>query len=160
MGDAAAELRAATGVQDVAVAGIRLGAMLAVSAAARGANIQDLVLWGPSATGRALLREMRAFGTMEQQGFQIGGFLIAPETQRALGALDLSALPAMDKRRVLFLSRDNLPADVNLIQSLKSSGASVEVAIGTGYAAMMDGVPPTGTNLAIAEFNKRPSGQS
>ena len=150
--DAAAELRAATGVQEVAAVGIRMGAMLAVSAAARGADIQDLVLWGPSATGRAMLREMRAFGTMERLGFQIGGFLIAPETQRALEAWDLSKLPAMSTRRILYLSRDNLPADVKLIQSLESSGATVETAIGTGYAAMMDGIPSSGINLAIAEF--------
>jgi len=150
--DAATELRAATGVQEVAVVGIRMGAMLAVSAAARGANIQDLVLWGPSATGRAMLREMRAFGAMERLGFQIGGFLITTETQRALESFALSALPAMGNRRILFLSRDNLPADVKLIQSLEASGATVETAIGTGYAAMMEGIPPSGINLAITEF--------
>jgi len=164
--DAASELRAATGVEKVAVVGIRMGAMLAVSAAARGANIQDLVLWGPSATGRAMLREMRAFGTRERleyasggaaptqeiEGFQVGGFLIAAETQRDLEAFDLSTLPAMGMRRILFLSRDNLPADGKLIRSLESSGASVEVAIGTGYAAMMEGIPATGINLAITEF--------
>jgi len=150
--DAATELRAATGVQEVAVVGIRMGAMLAVSAAARGANIQDLVLWGPSATGRAMLREMRAFGAMERLGFQIGGFLIAPETQRALEAWDLSKLPPMSTRRILYLSRDNLPADVKLIQSLESSGATVETAIGSGYAAMMDGIPCSEINLAIADF--------
>lgn len=168
--DAAAELRAVTGVKDVAVVGIRLGAMLALAAAARGANIQDLVLWGPSATGRVMLREMRAFGSMERLdfanrdappgqviwGFEIGGFLIAAETQRALEAFDLSTLPARGGRRILFLSRDNLPHDAKLMQALKSSGATVEVAIGTGYAEMMalvdEAIPPTATSLAIAEF--------
>ncbi|HSR05527.1 MAG TPA: alpha/beta fold hydrolase [Bryobacteraceae bacterium] len=168
--DAAAELRAATGVKDIAVVGIRLGAMLALTATARGANIQDLVLWGPSATGRAMLREMRAFGSMERldfanrdaaagqeiQGFEIGGFLIAPETYRALEALDLSTLPALGGRRIFLLSRDNLPHDVKLMQALKSSGATVEVAIGAGYAEMMalvdEAIPPRATSLAIAEF--------
>jgi pimeloyl-ACP methyl ester carboxylesterase len=168
--DAAAELRAITGVKDVAVIGIRLGAMLAVSSAARGANIQDLVLWGPSATGRAMLREMRAFGNMESlnsekgsarsaeapHGFQIGGFLIAPETQRALESFNLSTLPAMPSRRILLLSRDNLPRDAKLIRALESSGSIVEVAVGEGFAAMMalvdEAIPPTATSLAIAEF--------
>src|SRR5579872_4827361 len=91
---AAAELRAATGVEDVAVAGIRLGALLALTAAARGSKLQDLILWGATASGRAMLRELRAFGNMERleygngdaaasapsPGVEIGGFLIAPET--------------------------------------------------------------------------------
>ena len=96
--DAAAELRASTGVEDVAVVGIRLGAMLAVIAAGRGFNLQDLVLWGPSATGRGMLRELRAFGNMERleysngdtappqpiPGLEIGGFLLTPKTQRVI----------------------------------------------------------------------------
>ena len=146
--DAAAELRAATGVEDVAVVGIRLGAMLALTAAARGSNLQDLVLWGPPASGRAMLRELRAFGNMERleyangdaaasapsPGLEIGGFLIAPETQHALENLVLSPLPAMPGRRVLLLSRDDLPADAKLTRALQSSGCAVETGNGSGYA--------------------------
>jgi pimeloyl-ACP methyl ester carboxylesterase len=52
--DAAEELRRSSGVERVAVLGIRLGAILALSAAARGARIDDLILWGASSTGRAV----------------------------------------------------------------------------------------------------------
>ena len=52
--EAAAKLLAA--VEQVAVVGIRLGGMLAALAAARGARVQDLVLWGPASNGRGLLR--------------------------------------------------------------------------------------------------------
>src|SRR4051794_10598061 len=55
VGDAAEELRATAHVQEVAVLGIHSGAMLALMAAARGHNLQDLILWGPPASGRALL---------------------------------------------------------------------------------------------------------
>jgi pimeloyl-ACP methyl ester carboxylesterase len=170
VGDAAAELRAATGVEDVAVVGIRLGAMLAVSAAARGSNLQDLVLWGPTATGRAMLRELRAFSSMERleypngdttapqpiPGLEIGGFLIAPETQRALETLALSALPDMRGWRALLLSRDDLPPDAKLVRALESSGCTVELGTGSGYAAMMalphEAIPPAATGRLIVEF--------
>lgn len=168
--DAAAELRAATGVEDVAVVGIRLGAMLAVSAAARGSNLQDLVLWGPTVTGRAMLRELRAFGSMERleypngdatapqpiPGLEIGGFLIAPETQRALETLALSNLPDMRGRRALLLSRDSLPPDAKLVRALQASGCTVEMGTGSGYAAMMalphEAIPPAATGRLIVEF--------
>lgn len=172
VGDAAAELREATGVEDVAVAGIRLGAMLAVIAAARGSNLQDLVLWGAAANGRALLRELRAFSNMERAeyangeaspapvpGLEIGGFLMALETQRALEALDLSALPGMQGRRILVLSRDDLPPDAKLVRALESWGCTVEVGTGSGYAAMMalphEALPPVATGQAILKFLTR-----
>jgi pimeloyl-ACP methyl ester carboxylesterase len=170
IGDAAAELRAATRVQDIAVVGINLGAMLALMAAARGSHLQDLVLWGPAASGRAALRELRAFANMARSeyandepsppqpipGLEVAGFLIAPETQRALETLDLSSLPGMEGRRVLVLSRDDLRTDTKLVRLLKSSGCSVELKTGTGYAAMMaqpeEALPPAATGCAIVEF--------
>jgi len=171
--DAAGELRAATGVVDVAVVGIRLGAMLAVSAVARGANLQDLILWGATSNGRAMLRELRAFGNLERPeysnggtsprqpiaGLEIGGFLIAPETQHALEALALPAFPDMRGRRALLLSRDGLAPDAKLTRALQSSGCAVETGTGSGFAAMMglphEAVPPTATARRMVEFLTR-----
>ena len=45
----------------VAVVGLRIGATLAAAELARGGEVDDLVLWDPHATGRAFLREQRAF---------------------------------------------------------------------------------------------------
>jgi pimeloyl-ACP methyl ester carboxylesterase len=171
--DAAAELRAVTGVVDVAAVGIRLGAMLAVSAADRGANLQDLVLWGAAASGRAMLRELRAFGNLERieyangesvpeqpiPGLEIGGFLIAPETQNALETYELTALSGMRGRRALLLTRDELAPDANLIGALQSSECTLEIETGSGYAAMMglphEAVPPAATAHLIVEFLKK-----
>jgi len=168
--DAATELRAVTGVKDVAVVGIRLGALLALTAAARGSKLQDLILWGATASGRAMLRELRAFGNMERleygngdanhssqlPGVEIGGFWMAPETQHALEALALSPLPEMTGRRVLLLSRDDLPPDARLGRTLQSAGCAVQAGNGSGYAAMMDlpheGTPPFAVARAIVEF--------
>jgi pimeloyl-ACP methyl ester carboxylesterase len=172
--DAAAELRAATGVENVAVVGVRLGAMLAVAAADRGANVQDLVLWGPAATGRSMLSEWRAARMMEQfllskdrgsgnsaprkpmPGLEAFGFLLTPETQAELESLDLSALQHMQRRRILIASRDSHPVDNKLIVGLQALGCDVEVIIGAGYTAMMeephDAAPPVDTSKVIVKF--------
>jgi len=136
VGDAADDLRACTGVQEVAVLGVRMGAILGLLAAARGANLQDLILWGPSVAGRPVVRELRAFSKLTRAeysngaptppqpipGLEIGGFLLAPETQRALENLDLSELPPMPGRRALILTRDDQPADDQLVAALQASG--------------------------------------
>ncbi len=122
-----------------------------------------------------MLRELRAFGNMERleygngdagdsaplPGIEIGGFLISPETQHALEDLVLSPLPAMPGRRVLLLSRDDLPADAKLSRALQSSGCAVEAVNGSGYAVMMglphEGVPPFAIARTIVEFVNKTS---
>jgi pimeloyl-ACP methyl ester carboxylesterase len=171
---AADELQSATGVSEVAVVGIHLGAMLAMTAATREANIRQLVLWGPAARGRTILRELRAFANVERReylpeqdappqpvaGFGAGGFLLAPETLRALEDLDISALPWAWRGRILFLSRDDLPHDGQLVDALRAhSEASVEVATGRGYSAMtatpQESLFPEDTCRLIADFLMR-----
>ena len=167
--DAAAELRAATGVRKVAVLGIRLGALLTLAAASAQAAIDDLILWGGAITGRALLRELRALRSLESvvytdgeepppqpvPGTEIVGFLISPETERALETLNLAPLPAMPDRRVLLLSRDGVPTHKTLVQALERCGCALVQKTGAGYSAMMvfphQELPPA-TSGAILEF--------
>jgi pimeloyl-ACP methyl ester carboxylesterase len=168
---AAGELRNIGEIKDVAVVGIHLGAMLALRAASRGADIGQLVLWGPAARGRAVLRELRALANMERHeylaheaappqpiaGFETGGFLIAPETLRALEDLDISNSLQRWRGRVLLLSRDELPHDAALVESLWACPeATVEMAAGRGYSAMtaspQESVFPEDTCRRIAEF--------
>jgi pimeloyl-ACP methyl ester carboxylesterase len=167
---AAGELRQVSGVEHVAVLGIRLGGMLAAMAAARGARVEDLVLWGPALNGHGLLREWRAFARMERweysngapappqpfPGFEVGGFLIGPELLHDLEALDLAALASMRGRRVLILSRDNLRPDSGLVCALQSAGCALHLATGSGYSAMTalphEALPPTAAAGTIVDF--------
>ncbi|WP_460571104.1 hypothetical protein [Humibacter soli] len=55
---AVSEVRRA-GVDHVSVVGMRLGATIAYAAAARGLDLEDLVLWDPCVSGRAFLREQQ-----------------------------------------------------------------------------------------------------
>lgn len=169
VGRAADELRAQTGVREVAVVGIRLGAILALAAAARGQEIGDLVLWNPASGGRALVRELSAFARMEAlaagpeaaarppaANLEAGGFLMTSETRRALEALDFTTLPRMEGRRVLLLGRDEFSLDAKLAGALEAAGCSVEAKPGPGYTAMLayphEAVPPDATGRTIAEF--------
>src|SRR6185503_14799509 len=87
---------------------------------------------------------------------EIGGFLIAPETQHSLETLVFSPLPDMPGRRVLLLSRDDLAVDARLNRALQSAGCVVEIANGSGYAAMMglphEAIPPFAAARTIVEF--------
>ena len=154
VGDAVETLRAATAVDDVAVLGVHLGAMVAMAASARGANIRQLVLWGAAARGRTLLRELHAAANVERweclaeedaprqplPGFGASGFLIAPELLKTLEELDVSALPWRGKNMpVLLLSRDALPHDPAIVKTLDPSSPDTAIADGAGYADMMAG---------------------
>ena len=172
-GDAAAWLRAETGAGRVAAIGIGLGGLVATVALSRGAPIDDLVLWATPARGRTLLRELRAFASLEAKGLspnrarrgslqlaqrsptategplEVGGFVLNPETVEDLDALDLTRLTVPDPadRHVLMLLRDGLPVDGRLRDHLHSAGVEVTSAKAQGYGAMMarpqDAVPPT-----------------
>jgi pimeloyl-ACP methyl ester carboxylesterase len=173
--DAACELRYSAGVENVTVVGIHLGAILALIAASRGADFQAMALWGPAARGRTILRELRALANIERAeslaeqdappqpipGFVASGFLIAPEMQRALEDLDISALSWPRFKRILLLSRDDLPPDAKLIAALQRSAANVHMAAGHGYSAMMaapqEAQCPEDTSRRIAEFLTRGS---
>jgi len=167
--DAAAELRRAAAVQHVALLGVRMGGLLAAMAAGRGADVQDLILWGAASSGRSEMRELRAYANMERwefgtedpppqpiPGFEVGGFLIVPPLQRDLEALDVTKLSGLGGRRVMLLSRDDVAPDVKLARALESAGCDVRIATGAGYSAMMtmphEAVPPEVSAQTVAEF--------
>lgn len=156
-------LREATAARRVVAVGLGLGGMLACIAVARDAAIDDLVLWATPARGRRLVRELRAFASLQgadfpelAQGLEpsqapvgeepaaqdgsllVGGFLMTAETISAIERLDLTelSLPAAAGRRVLLLERDGTPVDERLRDHLEAAEAAVEVRPGPGYGRM------------------------
>jgi alpha-beta hydrolase superfamily lysophospholipase len=151
--DAARWLHGTAGHPRVVGVGIGLGGILAACAAAAGAPIEELVLWAVPSRGRRLVRELRAFGGMEDGplaaagipdqpplgpgSLAAGGYVMSAGTVAALEALDLSLAGFLaPSDRALLLERDGIAPDAKLRAALEAAGTAVTVAPGPGYAAM------------------------
>lgn len=157
VGSAASRLRALASADRVAAIGIGLGGLVVCNALGEDAPIDEIVLWGTPARGRVLVRELRAFASLEESALGAindkdlgppplpngyvwaGGFVLTAETVRDLERLDVTALalPAGRPQRALMLDRDGLSVDKRLTAHLEATGTSVTVAAGNGYGAMM-----------------------
>jgi len=154
---AVAQARAHSGATQVALLGIRLGATLAVEAAARIGGVDSLLLWAPCPTGRAFLREMKAGGREQADGaLHAMGYRYTADTVAAIGRLDAARPVRCPSRRVLVVARDDLPMEGPLPKALRQLGAEVEFRVLPGYAAMVDepraGVLDTDTLEAVADW--------
>lgn len=158
---ASAWLRDEFGCARVCGLGIGLGGMLAWLAAAEGAPLDDLILWGVPARGRQLVRELQIAAKVDidsrVQTPPDGGGAAAPPTLRdgdlldeagqvitketldSLAAIDLReiALPDPERRRALLLRRDHVKSDELLEQQLRALGVDVTAQEVDGYDAMM-----------------------
>lgn len=152
VGAAMTHLREHAGVTDVGLFGVRLGATLATVAAAERGDVASLVLLAPCATGRAYVREVRAYRLLKQQedqfdarpadsaregdeeaaGFQLPADLVT--ALRGLSALELGQRPAPS---ALVLARDDLPSEDALVTALTAAGVAAFHRAIPGYAAMM-----------------------
>jgi hypothetical protein len=155
---AAAWLRAETGARRVVVAGLGLGGLIGAQALIDGADVDDLVLWGAPARGKALVRELRAFARLAVSktedfawdpetmpplpdgALESGGFLLSGETVAWLQATDLATAtwPDAPRRHALLLGREGIAVDAKLQAALQDAGVDVTVAEGPGYTELMD----------------------
>ncbi|MBV8273587.1 MAG: alpha/beta hydrolase [Cupriavidus sp.] len=149
---AAARLRALTGVENVVLCGLRLGAALAVLAseamiAEPGHAPAALVLMSPVVNGRAYLRELRALGAFyapedgnghagaaspqsaDDDGLEILSYRLAAEAMQQIGTLRLDRRPGVPAPRILLL--DDAPGSTSAVASLarhyQQAGAHVDV---------------------------------
>jgi pimeloyl-ACP methyl ester carboxylesterase len=148
---AAGWLAGQPGVARVAVIGLGLGGLLAAASIADGVPIHDLVLWAAPSTGRAFVREQRAFAALqgtrleaaegppgpEPPGLEVGGFVLSAETAVALGRLELGATARGRLDRVLLLDRDGMAVDGPVRAHLERLGADLTVASGRGWTDMV-----------------------
>jgi pimeloyl-ACP methyl ester carboxylesterase len=159
--DAAAWLRDQAAAERVVAIGIGMGGLIAARAAGAGAAIDELVLWAVNPRGKRVLRELRAFASLNadvdpddlpersdlrlppaqpDDSLAVGGFLLSAETVAALEAVDVAGagFDGSPVRRALLLGRDGSEPDARLRTALEGAGATVETLPGEGYAAMMD----------------------
>jgi pimeloyl-ACP methyl ester carboxylesterase len=130
----------------VALCGIHLGATLAARAAAERSDVQALVAWGPFATGRAYVRQVRAYRLLNAlpsdprgeatHDEEAAGYRLTRATASELEELDLRALPRAPSPLVLLLSREGHP-DRTLATAWTERGADVTTRPGPGWEEMM-----------------------
>jgi hypothetical protein len=134
------------GARRVAVIALGGGGLLTLQAMATGTEVDDLILWGVPASGRALVREVKAFGRLEQSQtgeqsgetspgeLRAGGHVLTAETVAALSELDGAVLAASARPdRVLLLGRDGRGPEPSLAEALAGSGAAVATNGGRGW---------------------------
>lgn len=161
VGDAARFLRDATGMDRVAAVAVGLGGLLTLAAAEAGAPIDEAVLWGTPASGRAAVRELRAFSRMAAaraggpssasdapEGVVVAnGFLL---TARSAAAVSELGVPAGVLRRALLLGRDGVAPD----PALAAAADETETGPGEGYGAFVTepqfSVPPAEVMSRVA----------
>ncbi len=139
--DAQAWLRRHLGCARITLAGLRLGAALASLAAAE-QEVDGLLLWAPVLRGRTYVREMKALalagGASEvaSADLEAGGFVLPARTIEELGTIDLlQTRPRC--RRALLLARDDMPAEMRLLDHLAALGIDADQAVPPGYADLM-----------------------
>ena len=142
--DAIDALRRNSGVELVTVFGVRGGGTLGMSVAAERADVKAAIAWAPFLSGKAYVRELRAFnmikGTSGEDGpvdLEAAGFLLPAEAVADLSNLDLTKLEAPPASEVLLLQRDSASNEVKIQAHLTKMGASVSLEHVPGYEEMM-----------------------
>jgi alpha-beta hydrolase superfamily lysophospholipase len=160
------ELRERSGVQRVALFGVRFGASLATLAASGDEDVDAIVAWAPVVSGHVHVRELRAFRMLKNPkarrddgGEEIGGYLFARDTLADMSAIELLARTDRGVGRVLVVPRGDAPArdESDLVAHWKAAGADARLASVSGYASMMrddpyDSVVPFATLDAVVDW--------
>lgn len=135
-----------SGQKTVGLVGLRLGATLAYLAAAEHPSVSRLVLWAPSLTGKAYVREWKALRLLkdgptgspptEEAEEEAAGFLMTRQTLHDLHQVELLAGP-VPAAQVLLLARDATLGEKRLAAHLRSRGVQVEHRFIPGYATLL-----------------------
>lgn len=147
------EVKALSRRKAVALIGMRLGAVLAATAAAGRNDVPALLLWAPILSGKAFLREMQMLHVSGQRlpvsgkradlpgpapgDAEAAGFVLSASTMAALRELDLLKLNRPPAPSAFIVDRDDLPEDNRLGQKLELLGVKLRRERIQGYSAMM-----------------------
>ncbi len=156
---AVAFLRTRTGVDKIALAGLRLGATLATEVAAEMSGVERLALIAPPTTGKAYVRELKALSRLigcsdeelEPGALCVAGYRLSPAEIADLQAPDCTALTAIPAPLVLGLCRE-APANHPWLARLRALGGEVTAEVFDGYDALM--CDPTASQVPHAALER------
>jgi pimeloyl-ACP methyl ester carboxylesterase len=141
---AAVTLARRCGAPSVSLVGMRMGALLAAVAAARDDGVEDVVLWDPTPSGRAFVREQSALQRLRSDVIplsgdevELPGFIYSAQTVADLGALVVPEATTAPKRALL-LTRPGRRAATELVEPL---GVVPELADAAGQDLLLEVEP-------------------
>jgi alpha-beta hydrolase superfamily lysophospholipase len=150
IGAAIEEVRARSGAFEVGLFGVRMGATLAMLAAAQRSDIECLIAWAPVVSGSAHVRELRAFRVVGNKGLalmakrsdgseEVRGYFYSRETLAELSAINLLVQERRPAQYVLVVSRHEKVSgeEAHFADYLSDLGADSRLVSGTRYARMM-----------------------
>jgi len=147
VGLAAAELRARSGAEKIALFGLRLGGTLAFLHAAERGDVDALVLWSPWVSGAKFIDEvtklhklylniqtqMAAAFPPRADGQEALGLLLPRALTDELSRMDVLATTRRPARRTLFIDGGNVPARDAIMAHLEKLGAAPELQSHPGH---------------------------
>jgi alpha-beta hydrolase superfamily lysophospholipase len=157
---AATDLLTQKGLGAIGFVGIRIGALFAACEASRRGGVDALVLWDPSLSGKAFLREQRFLREMSRRdtsnhdvdaAVEAPGLRFEAETVETLSELALERLAGPLARRILVL----MPPGQSRPPALEHrfDGLAVDWQTATGQDLLLDSrrqVPPIETIESVA----------
>lgn len=137
------------GAAQLVLIGVRLGATLATLATPERRDIAALVAFNAVISGKAYLRELRAFqlamnlppppkSIAPETGQETSGFLFTEETCATLKAIDLTVLTDAPAPVACVLERNDMPERKGWPEHLGSLGVDVAVQRIPGYVEMLN----------------------
>lgn len=136
-------LKASSGVDEIVLFGIRLGATLAALVGDSRPDVSGVAMLAPIISGKTYLRELRAriagesIADDDSDIMEVAGFQLTAETRDALAAIDLSSRTLPAGKDVLVIDRTDLPAARRYADALQASGGRVEYRRIDGYSDML-----------------------
>jgi len=176
--DAAVGVLCSRGVSDIRLVGYRAGAMLTHRYATTHPGISGLVLWWPTVSGAAYVRELRALSRLSaaarpvqrvttdhfpEDSLEVCGFEFSADALVDLAAIDLAAAPCpVRPPLVLLIDRSDAAPNEPLLRSLADLGSTIDYERMPGYGEFMTddevkSVPPRRTLDRIVDWLDAPN---
>ena len=139
------ELKQKTGVTEICLIGLRMGATLAASYCSI-KSVDKLILWSPFIKGRTYVREMQALEKLASHTsgentdiIDSGGFIITDETANELSSINLLKQEYHINKSILVIERDDLQKNNKLLSALENNNINdIDHHLMPGYIEMME----------------------
>ncbi len=135
-------LRTHSGARRLVLAGLRMGATLAVCATAEREDVAGLLLLAPVLRGRSYIRQATIEAAAQPASNQSGGLLLheldlPAATVKQIAAIDLAAVPLPGGLQIAVYAQSPSPVLTRCVAAWRARGNAVECHDFTGHEAML-----------------------